>query len=151
MKWISALVVAVFVLVAGQAGAEECAPDYDGVRRVVMDHDSRSGVWIAAPVLSCMLRQLTEYPLLLRRVSLLEDRLQIRDDQVERLREVVSLAEEGERVATTAMERAIERAVGAEDRASVWWRAPSLWVGVGAVLAVGVVVLAAWAWSQVSD
>lgn len=151
MKWVSALTLAVLVSVAGPAGAEECAPDYDGDRRVVMDHDSRPGVWIAAPVLSCMLRQLSEYPLLLQRVSLLDERLQIRDDQVERLREVVSLAEEGERVATTAMERAIERAVTAEDRASVWWRSPSLWVGVGAVLAVGVVVLAAWAWSQVSD
>ncbi|PIR49536.1 hypothetical protein COU79_04355 [Candidatus Peregrinibacteria bacterium CG10_big_fil_rev_8_21_14_0_10_54_7] len=129
----------------------QCALEYDGPRRVTLDHEGRPGVWIAGPVLRCMVEQLQEHPLLLQRVSLLEEQLQLRDDQVDRLREVVSLAEEGEHRATEAIDSAIARAVAAEDRAGVWYRSPALWFAVGAVVTVAVVVLAAWAWAQVSD
>lgn len=145
------LVFSILTTLPLQAFAEECAPEYDGPRRVTMDHEGRPGLWLAMPVARCVLEQLQEYPLLLQRVSLLEERLQLRDDQVTRLREVVDLAERGEQEAVAAMERAIERAVAAEDRSTVWWRSPAFWVAVGAVVTVGVIVLAAWAWSQVSD
>lgn len=133
------------------ASAEDCAPDYEGVRRATIEYEGVAGVWFAAPIARCVLERLAEHPLLEQRIGLLEGRLELRDDQVARLREVVDLAEAGEAEAVAAMEQAIERAVGAEDRARVWWRSPSFWFAAGAVLTVGVIVLAAWAWAEVSE
>lgn len=124
---------------------QECAPDYDGPRRVVMDHDGQPGVWVAAPVMNCMVRDLRELPLLHERVRLLDQRLELRDEQVADLRRAVELGIEAEGRLVESIEQAVAARRAAEERVDVWWRSPTLWLSVGVVLTAGLVALTAYA------
>lgn len=135
----------------GASTGQECAPDYNGPRRVVMDHDGRPGVWVAEPVMNCMVRDLRELQLLRSRVTLLDERLELRDGQVETLRRAVELGQQAEARLTEAIERAVAARRAAEERVDVWWRSPTLWLAVGAVVTAGLVALTAYALDAVSS
>lgn len=153
LPWLSVAAGAVLVafVVLPSIARAECAADYEGPRRATLDHDGAPGVWFAAPVARCMLADLEELPALRERVSLLTERLDLRDDQIVRLRRIVELAEAGEARAVEALDRAVVEAREARESASVWWRSPVLWVAVGVVMTAGLVALTAWALSSISS
>jgi len=127
-----------------------CAPEFEGTRRATVTVDGQVGVWFAAPVARCILADLEELPHVRVRVTLLEERLTLRDEQVERLRRAVGLAAEEAQTAADALETAVRLRREAEDSARVWWRSPVLWFAVGVVVSAGLVALTAYALSSVS-
>lgn len=138
------------LLVFGAAArGEEAEPE--APRRATIEHAGAVGVWFRADVARQMLADLEELPVLRQRVSLLEERLELRDDQVERLRLVVELTEEGERRAADALAEAVRLRRETEESARVWWRSPSLWLAVGAVVTGGLVALTAYALSAIPE
>jgi hypothetical protein len=128
-----------------------CAPDYDGPRQVAMEHDGRPGVWTAASVMACMVRDLQELSLVWDRLELLEAQLELRDEQVTTLRRSVQLGLEAEERLQNAIEHAEAGRHSAESRLDVWWRSPALWVGVGVVVSTALVAISAWALSKISE
>lgn len=132
--------------VARGENAEPEAP-----RRATIEHNGAVGVWFRADVARQLLADLEELPVLRQRVALLEERLEIRDDQIERLRLVVELAEEGERRASDALAEAVRLRREAEESSRVWWRSPVLWLSVGVVVTGGLVALTAYALSAIPE
>ncbi len=115
-----------------------------------MFHEDRDGVWIATPVLGCMVSDLAALPLVRQRVGLLESRLELRDDQVGNLRRAVAMGQQAETSLTEALEAAVSAGTLAESRAEAWWRHPGLWFTVGVVVSAGLVALAVYALSMIS-
>lgn len=128
---------------------EQCAPDYDGPRRVTMDHEGRPGVWIAAPVLRCMIADLNELPLVRQRVTLLEEQLSVRGDQIERLRRVLELSRAIEERLEGALTASVESRSEAESRLRAWYRSPAFWYAMGVISAGALVALTAYGLSAV--
>jgi len=93
--------------------------------------------------------RLVALPLYAERVRLLEQRLELSDErdalQVRRVR----LAGEEAQAASEALEAAVRSRRRAEEALDAWWRHPALWFIVGAVVVVGLEVLAVWAFSEV--
>lgn len=116
-----------------------------------MEHEGQPGVWTAAPVMACMVRDLQELPLVWDRVGLLEEQLELRATQVDALRRSVSLGLEAEAHLRAAVEAAEAARLLAEERSNVWWRAPSLWFGAGLAVSTALVALSAWALSEISE
>ena len=102
-------------------------------------------------MMNCMVRDLRELGLLRARVTLLDERLELRDGQVETLRRAVELGQQAEARLVEAIERAVAARRAAEERVDVWWRSPALWLGVGVVVTAGLVALTAYALDAVSD
>jgi hypothetical protein len=144
---VSLLIFSVLGMILGSScearaqNLSECAPDYQGTRRVQLEHEGQPGFWFAMPVTRCILRYVLKLETLQVRVGLLEQRLTIRDEQVGLLREALSLSIDAEERALGALEAAERRRREAEERLDAWWRSPYLWVGVGIVVGVGTVVL----------
>lgn len=135
---------------ASESTSSECVPDYDGPRRVPMTHEDREGVWIATPVLRCMVADLAELPLVRQRIDLLESRLEMRDGQLENLRRAVEMGRLAEDSLIEALEAAVSAGTAAEGRAEAWWRHPGVWFTVGVVVSAGLVALAAYSLSMTS-
>jgi hypothetical protein len=138
--------VLLFLMLGATCSAEaqdlsQCAPDYQGVRRVQLEHDGQPGMWFAMPVTRCILRYVLKLESLQPRVGLLEQRLSIRDAQVELVREALTLSIDAEGRAIEALEAAERGRRRVEERLDAWWRSPYLWVGVGLVVGVATVVL----------
>lgn len=146
---LGAILVALLTFGVNAAGEEAPEDPPRAPRRATIEHAGEVGVWFRADVAREMLADLEELPLLRTRVSLLEERLELRDSQVERLRRVVDLAQEGERIALEGLENALAARREAEEGARVWWRSPTLWLSVGVVLTAGLVALTAYALSAV--
>jgi len=89
-----------------------------------------------------MLERLSILPIYAQRVTLLEERLAHDDDRTDLLRRQVSLAEEGERRATGALEAAMRRIREAEESASFERDLRWVWFGVGVVMTVALELLA---------
>jgi hypothetical protein len=145
-----AIAFGIIVLVAAGACFAEEQPA-ESPRRATLTYAGASGVWFRADVAREMLSDLEELPLLRERVGLMGERLQLRDDQVERLHRIVSLSEEAEARAVAALAAADRGRQAAEDRASAWWRHPALWTVVGFVAAAALVALTAYALSAVPE
>lgn len=147
---LGAILGAVLVFGAVAAGEEAEVEAPRAPRRATIEHAGEVGVWFRADVAREMLADLEELPLLRARVSLFEERLELRDSQVERLRRAVELAAEGERIALEGLETALAARREAEESARVWWRSPTLWLSVGVVVTAGLVALTAWALDSVT-
>lgn len=138
------------LIVYGEEAPGLCAPDYDGTRRATLEFEGELGVWLAAPVARCVLRRLEAYPLLIQRVGLLEERLGIRDEQIERVRRIARLSAEAEERAVEALELSEVRRAEALERLDAWHRSPGLWLAIGIVGTTIVVVAVAWALGSIS-
>lgn len=133
------------------SGEEATAVATEGPRRATIEVNGVTGIWFRADVARAMLADLEELPLLRTRVQLLEGRLEIRDDQITRLRSVIELSVAAEERAVSALEQAVSARRAAEDALDAWYRSPALWTAVGIVVAAGLVALTAYALSAIPE
>lgn len=148
------LVLAFSLVALSPSGAlaqelEPCAPDITENRRAVREHNGSPGIWFHIEVARCMLTRLTETALYMRRISMLEERLQLSDERLELQQRVTSLAEQEAEQVSGALDAAIGRAREAEESRDAWYRHPALWAAVGVVLTVAVEAVAIWALNRV--
>jgi hypothetical protein len=92
----------------------------------------------------CIVADLAELQPVRRRVVLLEEALEIRTGQVERLRRAVQIGREVEQRTDELLDQISDRRQTAERRLDAWWRSPALWYALGVVTAGAVVALVAW-------
>jgi hypothetical protein len=111
--------------------------------------DGQSGFWFPSETGRCSLARLASLPLFVRRVHLLEERLEVSGERHELMQRQVQLAEEGEQAAVGALEAAVRRAREAEEERDAWYRHPLLWAVVGVVVTVALEAVAIWGLSQV--
>jgi len=128
----------------------ECAPDVTTGRRATVLHEGQTGIWFHGDVARCMVGRLAALPLYAERVRLLDQRLQITGARDALRTRQVALAEEGEQRAVSALQAAVRARRSAEEALDAWWRHPGFWAAVGAVVVVGLEVLAVWAFSEVT-
>lgn len=122
-----------------------CAPEVTESRRAVLEHDAQPGLWFHLEIARCMLGRLAVLPELSLQVQLLEQRREASDvlrDSLERRGDLAVQEAETAREGLQAARRALNRAE--EDR-DAWWRSPILWFVVGAVVAVALVAVGAYA------
>lgn len=132
--WASSLAL-VMALSTTRVHAQECdQPEIHGPRRAAVEHEGTVGFWFRHDVALTMLCELRVLEQLRPRVALLEERLQIRDAQVERWSTMYELAVQGETRALGVVEAAQQEATRANDRIDAWYRHPALWVVVGLLL-----------------
>lgn len=131
--WVSSA-LAVLLLTSSAAGQECDQPELPGERRAVVEYQGAPGFWFRRDVALSMLCELRVLEQLRTRVSLLEARLQLRDDQVERWGAMYELAVQGETRALAVVEAAQQEAARAQDRVDAWYRHPALWVVAGILL-----------------
>lgn len=127
----------------------ECAPEITENRRAAIEHDGALGIWFHASVARCLLDAVSELPLIRQRVSLLSERLRIRDDQMTAHRRANALADEAIDRATSEIDRALRSRRHAEERLNVWWRSPVLWFAVGIIVTGSVIALTGWVFLSV--
>lgn len=131
--WVSS-VLAIALLTSTASGQECEQPELPGERRAVVEHQGAPGFWFRRDVALTMLCELRVLEQLRARVSLLESKLQLRDDQVERWGAMYALAVQGETRALAVVEAAQQEATRARDRVDAWYRHPILWVVAGILL-----------------
>lgn len=132
--WVSSALVVVLLLTSTVSGQECDQPEIPGERRAVVEHQGAPGFWFRRDVALTMLCELRVLEQLRTRVSLLESRLQLRDDQVERWSTMYQLAVQGETRALAVVDAAQQEAARAHDRVDAWYRHPALWVVAGLLL-----------------
>lgn len=144
------LLVLVTSLLASSTSAQDvdvrsvCAP-HVAVRRAVLDHEGRSGVWFDLDVARCMLARLDMLPRLSDLNRTLESRITIADRRYQLRVEASTLADEIMERYRTALVASESRADAAERRLASWHRSPVLWLMVGVVLSALLVGLSAYA------
>lgn len=129
---------AVALFLWGAASCEaQCRPGL-GDRLVNFTHEGVEGFWLSTPDATCLLRELEMRALLVTRVRLFEERLEMTDRRHGRLLEATRLGSEVIVNLEQAITVATRRAVEAEANADAWWRSPFLWFIVGAVVSAAV-------------
>jgi len=106
----------------------------EGPRRRATEQDGVVGFWFRRDVALHMICELRVAEQLRPRVRLLERQLEIRDAQVERLRQMYDLAAEGEERALGVVDTAQRDARRAREELDAWYRHPILWTVVGIAL-----------------
>lgn len=151
--WATSLALA--ILTANVAHADDPLPDVEGVcapevsvRRASVSHEGEPGIWFQMDVARCMLGRLAALPLYAQRVSLLEQRLQLSDERHLILRDALDIGASIETRYDLALQDAITRAREAEEAADKWYRSPTLWLVLGAVVGGALVGLGAYALGQ---
>jgi hypothetical protein len=109
---------------------------------VSLIHEGNSGFWFPRGVALEILGDLRELPIRQRQIALLEEELELREGQLDRLREMVDLERRASQEAISGLDTTVERARNAEEALQAWWRSPLLWVGVGVVIAIALEVAA---------
>ena len=141
-----AIAVGVTVLLATSVVCAEQAPP-----RATVTYQGAAGVWFRADTAREMLADLEELQPLHQYIRLLEQRLDLRDEQVDRLHNIVLLTERAEERAVEAMNTAEQARLAAVHGATAWWRHPALWFALGAVVTAGLVATAAYALDVLAD
>lgn len=120
-----------------------CAPTVpEDSRRALMARGNLQGVWFHADLARCMLERLQLLPAYARQVHLLEQRVTLSNERDALRQREIDLASQQVTTATGALDAAIRAQHNAEAERDAWYRAPLLWFGVGAVLAIVLIVVA---------
>lgn len=123
----------------------------ESARRAVVEYQGEPGFWFRRDVALQMLADLQELPIRRQELTLIQEELELRDRQVERLREIVSLERGASQTAQDALGAALERASTAEGSRDAWWRSPWLWLTVGIVTTVVLEIAAVAVFAYVFD
>jgi cytochrome c-type biogenesis protein CcmH/NrfG len=145
----AALLIAIWLVASPVYAAEPielCAPNVK-VRRVVMHHNGRPGVWFDADVARCMLTELRKTEQLQLQVADYAQRTDLSfqyTDLVERQRDLAVMESEK---ALGALESAVRGRREAEEALNKPGRSRALWFAVGLVTGVLVIGVSAYALS----
>ena len=130
-------------LVANTAMAED-----EEESEAIMERNGVPGFWFERTFALEMLESLREFEILQYEIRVMEHQLSLRTDQLERLRESLSLERETSDRLTTELETAQQRAIEAEQRRDKWYRKPAFLISMGViitlVLEIGAVFLFAY-------
>lgn len=118
--------------------------------QVSLDHEGLPGVWLPLDEARAQYAELQRLDALEELTVLQEQQLQLRLEQIEHLRELAQIAETAEVQAFTVIEDAERRILEAEERADAWYRSPTLWFTLGAVVAIALGALAIYGLDQLT-
>ena len=146
---------ALIFLAAAPAHAQEepCAPEVteDAPRRLVLEAPTGAqGVWFHLEVARCLLGRVAALSASQRQLGLLEDRLRLSDERDALRARQTALATQEAEAASEALEAAVRGRREAEEALDASYRHPGFWAAVGALMVVGLEVLAIWAFHEVT-
>lgn len=107
--------------------------------------DGREGVWFSAEAARDAYGALATEDAYLEQLALLNRRLALRATEANELRLALGAMTRARDEIRAVVRTAEARRVAAERDRDRWWRAPALWLGVGAGLGAGLCVLLAFA------
>lgn len=146
------LIFTVILLTGMSISRLACGEDAQGPPlRVSVNHEGLPGVWFRADVAQTMIAASEELPGLRQEVQLLGEQLQLREDMMDRLRQIVDLARAATDRALDGLRVAVASVSSDESPRDVWWRSPILWSVVGVVAAVLLEVAAVAIFEYVSS
>ncbi len=110
----------------------------DDASSQLLEHEGSVGFWFPEVKATKMLGELREIPLLRQKITLLDEKLKLKDSTIALLREDVKITEQ----IAGKWESAFKSALGATsaceeklERKDSWFKSPALWFGVGFVVA----------------
>lgn len=116
-----------------------------------VEYKGEPGIWFPSEIAHAMLADIKDYNLVKPEIGLLKDRLEIRAERIEFLKEEVSLATAAADKAESVLSAAIKREREAKEELDAWYRSPILWVAAGVVVTVGLEVAAVYLFDSVAN